>query len=330
MRIATYHTSLNRAGPGLLLRDILKGEDPQITAVAQVITHARPDIILLLGFDYDYNGMALATFADVLAAQGLSYPHRLALRPNTGMATGLDLDGNARLGEARDAMGWGRFSGEGGMALMSRHPFGPAVDYSAFLWRDLPGTLSEDSPEVSAIQRLSTTSHWQVPVLLPGNRQITLFAYHATPPVFDGPEDRNGRRNHDETAFWLRLLDGDLAFPPPDGPFALMGNSNLDPADGDGRRAVMAALLAHPAVQDPGPRGTSAHKDNTHSGDSALDTALFDKGLGGLRTDLVLPSADLAVTGAGVVWPPDQDPLAATIATASNHRLVWVDVALPD
>jgi hypothetical protein len=108
-----------------------------------------------------------------------------------------------------------------------------------------------------------------------------------------------------------------------------MGGTNLDPADGEGRREAMAALLVHPMLQDPAPRGASGHADPGHAGDPALDTALFAPPLGGLRTEVILPSADLAVAGAGVFWPPQGDPLAVVAATASRHRLVWVDIALP-
>jgi hypothetical protein len=48
-----------------------------------------------------------------------------------------------------------------------------------------------------------------------------------------------------------------------------------------------------------------------------------------LQVDYVLPSRDLTVVGAGVVWPKADDPLAAVLAAASRHRPVWVDVMLP-
>ena len=63
------------------------------------------------------------------------------------------------------------------------------------------------------------------------------------------------------------------------------------------------------------------------SGDPALDTALYD--FGGLRGDYILTSGDLTVTAAGVLWPPDSDPLAVTLAQASRHRPVWVEIILP-
>ena len=332
IRIATWQIELSRDGPGLLLRDLMRGEDAQIAAATKVLKALDADIILLTDFDYDHGLIALNSFADQLAKTGLSYTTRFALAPNTGVATGFDLDGNGRLGEARDAMGYGRFAGDGGMAILSRYPVVPdgVQDMSALLWRDLPGNMlpPDTPPAVAALQRLSSTGHWAVPITL-GDTTLTLLAFHATPPVFDGPEDRNGSRNHDEAAFWLRYLAGEVPFSGPTGSFVLLGDANLDPSDGDGLPAALTALLTHPALQDPAPRGTAGRSDAGQRGDAARDTALFDAPLGGLRLDYLLPSADLRVTGSGVLWPPDDDPLATTLRAASRHRPVWVDIALP-
>jgi Endonuclease/Exonuclease/phosphatase family len=325
VRIATYQVELSRDGPGLLLRDLATGDDPQIAAIIQTLIALDADIILLTDIDFDDNLTALGLFADQLGTAGLSYPTRFALPPNTGVATGLDLDGNGRLAEARDAMGYGRFAGDGGMAILSRYPVMPegVQDMSAFLWRDLPGAIlpPDMPPDVARIQRLSTTGHWAVPFAI-GDLRLTLLAWHASPPVFDGPEDRNGRRNHDETAFWLHYLAGDLPFPAPAGPFVIAGDANLDPVDGEGLPAALSSLLAHPLLQDPAPRGTSGQND-------PRDTALFDAPLGGLRLDYILPSADLRIAASGVLWPPETDPVSAVLAAASRHRPVWVDITLP-
>ncbi|MGL4319931.1 MAG: endonuclease/exonuclease/phosphatase family protein [Paracoccaceae bacterium] len=309
----------------------MRGEDPQIAAAITVLVALDADIILLTDIDYDLGNVALNRFADALATAGQPYPTRFALPPNTGVATGLDLDGNGQKGEARDAMGYGRFAGDGGMAILSRYPVkGDVQDMSGFLWRDLPGALlPPDMPaEHVTKQRLSTTGHWAVPFAL-GDQTLTILAFHATPPVFDGPEDRNGRRNHDEAAFWLHYLAGMLPYPAPAGPFIIAGDANLDPMDGDGTPAALNALLTHPMLQDPAPRGTSTRTDPGQNGDPALDTALFDAPLGGLRLDYVLPSATLPIIGSGVLWPPATDPLSAPLITASRHRPVWVDITLP-
>lgn len=326
LRIATFSPDLSREGPGLLLRDIVSGKDAQVAAAVQVIAAVRPDVLLLTGFDWDHEGQALSALAALLADAGVDYPHRHASRPNRGMATGLDLDGDGRPGTADDAQGFGQFSGQKGMALLSRLPLGEVTDHSALLWHDLPGNLMPPAaPQVAAVQRLSTTAHWQVPVLV-GDRPLTLLAWAATPPVF-GQGDRNARRNHDEAAFWLDRL--------PAGRFVLIGNTNLDPVDGEGRRAAMQALLAR--VQDPRPESEGGRQapqtgaNAAHRGDPALDTAEWgaEPGRpGNMRVDVVLPSPDLAVLEAGVFWPAPGDPMAEVARAASRHRLVWVDLEL--
>jgi hypothetical protein len=329
LRIATWNVGLDRSGPGLLVQALAKGEDPQIAAVVRVLAALDADVILLTGVDYDRGGVALGLLADEMAKVGATYPHRIAFRPNTGTQTGLDVDGNGRAGDPRDAQGFGLYAGHGGMAILSRLPLDAAAarDFSAFLWRDLPGGLSQDAEGLAAVQRLATTGFWDVPVILPDGR-LHLLAWHATPPVFDGPEDRNGRRNHDEAAFWRLFLDDALPMPPPEAPFVLLGDGNLDPADGDGLREGMTALLTHPALQDPTPRGAHGRSEPAHRGDAALDTALYDD-IGGLRLDYVLPAAELRVLASGVLWPPAEDPLLADLIAASRHFPVWVDVALP-
>ena len=302
-----------------------RGADPQVEAVLAVLAALDADILLMTGIDYDMGSAA----AGALAARA-GYGHVMALRPNSGVATGLDLDGNGRLGEARDAMGYGRFAGQAGMAVLSRFALLPdqARDFSGLLWADLPSAMLPDdmTPEVRAVQRLSTAGHWEVPVQLPGG-VLRLLAWYATPPVFDGPEDRNGRRNHDEAAFWLRLIEGALPTPPPAGNFVLLGQSNLDPSDGEGLPGAMVGLLTHPGLHDTAPRSASGRAEPGHKGDPALDTALYD--FGGLRVEVVLPSAALTVVASGVLWPPENDPLAPVLAAASRHRPVWVDLVMP-
>ncbi|MFZ1470110.1 MAG: endonuclease/exonuclease/phosphatase family protein [Paracoccaceae bacterium] len=331
LRIATWNSDLSRDGPGLLADAIARGKDPQVEAAVQVLVALDADVILLTSVDYDRGLVALGLLADRLAVAGHPYPYRFALRPNTGLQSGLDLDGDGRLQEPEDAQGWGRFSGQAGMAVLSRLPIDQAGvrDFSGFLWADLPGAMIPPGTGnmVRAAQRLSTTGHWEVPVVTPAGFRLTLLAFHATPPVFDGPEDLNGRRNHDEAAFWSLLLDGALPLTPPQPPFVVIGDANLDAVDGDGLRSGITGLLTHRYLQDPAPKGSHGRKEPAQNGNPALDTALYD--FGGLRVDYILPSADLTVTAAGVLWPPDSDPMAATLKAASRHYPVWVDVILP-
>lgn len=344
LRIATFGAAFSREGPGLLLRDILAGDDLQVGAASALILEMQPDILVLTEFDFDLGQAALSALADSLRGQGLDYPHQFSLSPNSGLFTGLDLDGNGEPGEARDAMGYGRFAGDGGLAILSRWPIDTANvrDFTDVLWQDLPGAVLPvadgqpfPSAQVQAMQRLSSTGHWSVPII-PGagpgtGPPLTLLVWTATPPVFDGPEDRNGLRNRDELRLWQVYLDGGFG-PPPDR-FVIVGNANLDPDDGGGIQAAMADFLADPRLQDPAPRsaGGSAAADADQTGDPALDTADWpDNAPGNLRVSYVLPAASLKVTGAGVFWPGPGDPKAALLGSdglgAGPHRLVWVDL----
>ncbi|NHF73997.1 endonuclease/exonuclease/phosphatase family protein [Paracoccus xiamenensis] len=323
IRIASFDPELTRKGPGLLLRDIQRGKDPQILAAAMVIARVSPDVLLLTGFDWDHDRAALRAFSQLLARSGADYPHLLSPQPNRGMASGADLDGDGRLAEADDSQGWGSFTGQNGMAILSRIPLGEITDYSAALWRDQPGNLIDTAltPEAAAVQRLSTNGHWDVEILT--QPPLHLLAFAATAPVFDGPEDRNGRRNHDEIAFWTRHL--------PDAPFVLAGNANLDPQDGDGRHEAIRALLADPRLTDPLPRseGGVAAADAEQTGDPSLDTADWPDGEpGNLRVTYVLPSAGQKVTDTGVFWPAEGQELSQAAATASPHKLVWIDLEI--
>lgn len=337
LRIATYHAELSRKGPGLLLRDILKGDD-QVEAVAEVIAGVAPDVLLLNGIDYDHDGLTLAALAKRIAARGHEMPHRFAARPNSGWATDLDLDGDGRLGGPGDAHGWGRFAGDGGMALLSRYPIGAVRDLTGLIWgeQDWVNLAKADGagfPSEAAIriQRLSSVAHWVVPVEARG-RVLTLMAFHATTPAFDGPEDRNGKRNHDEIMLWRKFLDGEIG-PPPQGAFAVIGDANLDPVDGEGIKSAIRGLLSDRRLQDvqPASEGARGAADASHKGDPALDTVDWrgDEGGGGpgnLRVDYVLPSAELEVLDAGVMWPAPGQSGAELAQRASRHRLVWVDV----
>lgn len=139
--------------------------------------------------------------------------------------------------------------------------------------------------------------------------------------------------------FWRHLLDG--ALPPgrplgavvseaadwPRGlpaPFAILGGANLDPKRGEGRREAIRALLGDSRLQDPAPRWDAP---DLTEGDTTVDWPV--EGPGRMRVDYVLPSADLILQDAGVLWPIAGAPMAEAVAAASRHRLIWVEVDLP-
>ena len=308
LRIATYQTELQARGPALLLRDI-KRETDEVMARVALIKQANPDVLILQGIDWDYDARALTA----LNAH-LGFDHMFTSLPNAGMATGLDMDGDGQLGQPRDAQGYGRFAGHGGVAVLSKRPIvGPVIDLSDLLWRDLPDadlpTYPDGAPfpsaRAQAAQRLSSQVHWIVPF-----DGFTLATFAATPPIFDGDEDRNGKRNADEIRLWAHLLDGrlDAALAERGAPnggasmsqsFILAGLFNLDPSKG----SLMGQMFARADLQDAAPTAHTAEFRNAYR----------------LRLSYVLASPDITPRSSGVLWPPDG---------MGRHGLVWADVTL--
>ena len=323
LRLASYTAALERKAPGLLYRDIQYGKSSQIRAALRLIASIQPDILALQRFDWDAELRAARAFQSALKAQGWEMQHLLAPRPNTGVATGIDIDGDGQIGGPGDAQSYGAFAGQRGLLLLSRLPFSPknSKDHSQIRWANVPKTRSTDPPEIAKVQRLAYVAMLQTSVTW-DRQSIYLLTFHASPPVFDGPEDRNGRRNADEIAYASGLID---QLPTP---FVLLANTNLDPFDGEGHNAVMRQLLAHPKLQDPQPAsmGGQASANAQHRGPARLDTVDWpDPRPGNLRVNYILPSRDLVVHDGGVHWPAKARPAPH----ANSHRLVWQDVSLP-
>lgn len=341
LRIASFNAALSRDYAGHLIRDVERREE-QVMQIVEILREVAPDIVLINEFDRDPDGRALNGFRDLLAEAGLNYPHAFAGAVNTGEMTGRDLDGDGRISEPDDAQGWGRWPGHRGMALLSRHPIGTVREFRLALWADQTGSRMPPDDTARDIQRLSSRSHWDAEIKV-GDTVLNILAAHPTPPVFDGPEDRNGRRNADEIAWFVRYLDGEVmtddagrSAPLNDGLVVVTGDLTADPFDGEARRGPLLALIAHPRLQDPAPTSAGAvlagvgGANDTHQGPAAQDTTnwSYARGPGNLRVDYVLPDARLRVTASGVFWPAPGSPMSETIE-ASDHRLVWVDVELP-
>jgi hypothetical protein len=379
LRAATYNLSLNRATEGELVADLSTGDDAQAATVAEVIQHANPDVVLLNEFDYsgDADPYAAAdlfreNYLEVPQGTGkpVEYPYAFVAPSNTGIPSGFDLNNDGTVGGGDDALGFGLFPGQYGMVVLSKYPIqhDRVRTFQDFTWQDMPGALLPDDPttaapadwysaEELAVLPLSSKSHWDVPVRV-GHRTVHVLAAHPTPPSFDGAEDRNGLRNHDEIRFWADYVRGGRAARyqyddegrrgglRPGSSFVIVGDYNADPVDGDSvnsdpEAAAIDQLLRHRRITDPLPTsagGTEAAAlqggaNLNHLGDPALDTADFaDTTPGNLRVDYVLPSRDLRVRGAGVFWPAAADPLSRLTGVypfpSSDHRLVWTDVRL--
>lgn len=364
IRVATFNASMSgHEGPTGLV-ELLSGDGGKAPQVAEIIQTVCPDIILINEFDHDADEQAAALFQDKFLAQPqggvgvvVTYPYRFVPPTNTGLMPekAYDFDGDLVPGEqGDDAFGYGAYPGQYGFVVLSRYPIQhEAVRcFQTLPWKAMPGALlpvNEDktafySDEELAVFRLSSKNHCDVPVEV-GGEVLHVLASHPTPPAFDGPEDRNGRRNHDEVRLWRDYVSSDpndaaylvddagvAGGLGPDRPYVIVGDLNADPFDGASVDGAAAQVLAADRVNRkvlPLSLGAveasllQAGPNITHEGSAGLDTADFGEPPGNLRVDYVLPST--AVAGAGVFWPQSFEAQAGLVEV-SDHRLVWADL----
>ena len=170
----------------------------------------------------------------------------------------------------------------------------------------------------SAIFRLSSKSHWDVPIRI-GGETVHFLVSHPTPPVFDGAggPQRDAQQRRDPplgglhhaggaTAAYIYDDEGTFGGLAAGALFVIAGDQNSDPLDGDSIAGSIQQLLDHPLVNTNvtprAPAGrtgaTSRTRSTTRTGairrfDTAdfCDTPAFPpcSGPGNLRADYVLP-----------------------------------------
>jgi hypothetical protein len=393
VRFATFNASLNRADAGQALTDLSTPNNVQASNVAEIIQRVRPDVLLINEFDYyaptaeHPEGPLVEAFRDNYLAVShhgtapIDYPHSFVAESNTGISSGFDLNNFGGIvtvpdtaGYGDDSFGFGEFPGQYGLVVYSRFPISTKDirTFQHFLWKDMPGAKLPDDPATPApadwyspaelvVFRLSSKSHWDVPIKIQGET-VHFLVSHPTPPVFDGPEDRNGTRNFDEIRLWADYITPSASSYIYDDSgtygglgagkrFVIAGDQNSDPLDGDSIPGSIQQLLNDPLVNTSvtpestgGPYwgGVQGFLNLTHRSDPRYDTADFCdtpafppcSGPGNLRADYVLPDVSLDITGSGIFWPaPASDPLvyltgAGFPVPSSDHRAVWVDVVV--
>lgn len=363
LRIATFNASLSENEPNKLI-ERLKNHDKNAKKIAAIIQHVRPDVLLINEFDYDEQAQAATLFethyleVSQFEQTPITYPYRYLGTVNTGTPSGLDLDQDGTLNGPADAWGFGHHEGQYGMLVLSRFPIDTALvrSFQKFRWAKMPNALqpvlaSTRKPFYDAktwpVLRLSSKNHWDIPIKSP-NGIFHFLVHHPTPPVFDGPEDRNGTRNHDEIRLWADYINPNKSNYLVDDQgqhggllagekFVIAGDHNADPLDGDSAQSAILQLLEHPminATKPPASKGATeaAQREGgvnlTQRGPAATDTGSFGKYVGNLRIDYVLPEKNMVIQSSGVFWP-EHKALGHDWIDASDHRLMWVDLIWP-
>jgi endonuclease/exonuclease/phosphatase family metal-dependent hydrolase len=364
--VATFNVSMESTnylprgenGDNTVLASILaNGDNPQIKNIAAIIQRVRPDVLLLNEFDYIADpAQGIQAFVkhylnqSQSGSESINYPYFYYSTVNTGQPSPFDLDNDGEAtGVGADAWGFGFYPGQYGMAILSKYPIDSANirTFQHFKWRDMPGFMAtkkaDGSPWYSneAWQQmpLSSKSHWDVPVII-NNRRVHILASHPTPPVFDGPENRNGIRNHDEIRFWLDYLtpanagyiyddNGNKGGLTENTRFVLMGDLNAS-ADGDGDaiNSAIKALVTHQRInQRFTPASVGAAQNTPEKAHAKYHTAAWR-----MRADYVLASDfGFNITDGAVFWPANTEADYAMVGTrgaSSDHRLVWLKLIL--
>ncbi|MBY6065029.1 endonuclease/exonuclease/phosphatase family protein [Pseudidiomarina sediminum] len=366
LRVASFNVSMDASNyiaaekwqseGAQALPNALANQHPQIKAIAEIIQHTRPDVLLLNEFDYLPEADVLTRFQDDYLAVSqngeapIAYPYVYWAPVNTGRASPFDLNRDGKTtGVGDDAWGYGNYLGQYGMAILSRYPIDTQATrtFQFFKWKDLPGALRPLVPgshegwyssNAWAEMPLSSKSHWDVVIDVKGT-PLHILASHPTPPVFDGEENRNGRRNHDEIRFWVEYIAarnndfiyddqgrrGGLAKAQR---FVIAGDLNASIESPDNVPGAIEQLLEHQAIQGdfiPESAGGAAHSPDNPL--AAQHTAGWRK-----RADYVLPSSyGLRIIDGGVFWPAEGEAKAELVSDrkrSSDHRLVWIDIQM--
>ncbi|CZF78220.1 Endonuclease/Exonuclease/phosphatase family protein [Grimontia celer] len=353
LRFATFNVAMSADKSGEVFSQLKEETSRRFTSIAAIIQNTQPDVLLLCEFDHLGHGGddgMLAFFQKEylekpqLGQSAIHFPHTYLSATNTGLPV---VEGDDISLSPERAHGFARHHGQYGFVILSKYPLDieNSRSWQTLPWQDFPGSrMPESYFQAKGLQsiRLSSKNHIALPVLV-GDQRIHLVACHPTPPVFDGPERRNLRRNADE----LRLLHDivtNAAFLVDDkgkgggldnrDAFVIMGDLNADPANGDGDRAQIRTLLSDPILHDVQPHSAGASSCISDSRMRGKSRATHNRGL---RLDYVLPSHHLKPVDSGVFWPKVNDALASFIynesgkpvsGRSSDHRLVWVDVIL--
>ncbi len=360
IRFATFNTSLYRDSLGMIEKDLKSKDNPQMKIIAEIIQRNNPDILALQEFDYaennEYVDLFKANYLEISQnkANSISFPYCYAFSSNTGILTQFDLNKDGKYKTANDAFGYGKYPGQYAFAILSKYPIDEKGirSFRYFLWKDMPNSnipvnfgdssLFYNEKELE-IFRLSSKNHVDVPVII-GKDTVHVLIAHPTPPVFDGPEDRNGKRNHDEIRLFADYVSGteyaDYLYDDngktgglkKGSLFVIMGDMNADPTDGDSFNDAVHLLTDHIRVNKDAAYGKfvpesngseKRHKQRPDKGNPYHNTSVF-----GLRIDYVLPSKTLKIKSSGVFWPTEKEDFYYLVEgkKGTDHRLVWVDI----
>lgn len=337
--------------------------------IAEIIQRTKADILLLNEIDGNDEGATLQAFQENYLAVShngstpIEYPYTYMSDCNTGVPTHRDLNNDGSRDGPDDAYGFGSYPGKYCMAVLSKYPIDEnnVRSFQKYLWKDMPGAqiptdemgnhwYGEDNWN---ILRVSSKTHLDIPITI-DDKIVHVLGSHPTPPVFDGEEDRNGKRNFDEIRLFADYINpqSDYLYDDQNNQnvtlgneerFVILGDQNASAKEGDaltveGVNAIEQLTLSpyvNPYLHEDSPQlripvsAGGIENGGAENPYSSTHTAGWK-----IRADYVLPSAyGLKIEQSGVFWPRENDNLYYLLSPSdksSDHRLVWMDLSLTE
>ena len=338
----------------LTTEQVQKKGDPQAEAAAEIIQRVNPDVLMINELANNIQQGKNISQTNIRAfienylkdpqkenLEGVNYKYVYFGKSNTGVHSGFDMDNNGKIDDTagdgsygNDAFGYGEYPGQYAMAFVSKYPIDTDEirTLRKFRWKDMPDNKMPEefySKPAQSIFRLSSKSHWDIPVEI-GGETVHVLAAHPTPPVFDGEYNRNGKRNHDEVRLiadyisnkdYIYSDDGEKGGLSKNSKFVVMGDMNANPGEKENYKAA-DLLLDHKRIDsDPLPVGQGGIEVGPGARNNTQENMLLD---------YVLPSNNLNLLGSAVMRPgvgPNAMEFNETVKQASDHNMVWIEIS---
>ena len=310
LRVATIQANLTAQSSGGLEEMLMGGTNMQATQVADSISAANADVVVLTNMDAEqgavetFKNQYLNNIAD--DRTDVDYQYSYLAVGSKGMQSGADLNADGVIGSAEDAWGQGAFEEQGSVVVLSKYP----VDeekisaVSKLKWQDVENDQlhhTDLSGVLAASIPVMNTGLWDIPIEYRG-QQVHVVATQTE------PEHENHEFSHARHEDELKVIAGYLAGKD----YVHTDAGRQAEGVGDEKFVIAGALDLQDSSEDrlkPFLKGF------------AREDALNDSG------SYLIPDASWQVTGQGRIEqnePPLEEAVPNTVEAPGS--LIWTDV----
>ncbi|MEG2715513.1 MAG: endonuclease/exonuclease/phosphatase family protein [Glutamicibacter sp.] len=314
LRVATIQANLSGETPQELPANLMRGSDRQAAQVADKISSANADVVVLT--DMDATQDAVDALNDQYlnnpddARADVEYGYSYLAVGSKGLQSGADLNADGVIGGAEDAWGQAAFAEQGSIVVLSKYPIAQdqVTSVSQLKWQDVANDMmhhTDFSGVLAASIPVMSTGLWDIPIQYRGE-PVHILATQTQPDAQD--QEFAKARQADE----LKVLTGYLAGED------YVRTDEGEQAEGVGEdRYVIAGAL--------GLQENAADRVEPFLQGLKRANALNDSG------SYLVPSATWQVLGQGRIQehpPSSSQPLPGTVPdlVKASSPLIWTDV----